>query len=246
VPCAREYIDELRNGKWDDVNYDETDETKEPHDEPEGLDRALGEDAYDPLRIEVPPRPGQVFVKTVPPSTKRQDLESIFAKHPGFQWLALSEPSSKRSFHRVGWAQYEDGVDVNEVVNTIDGSKVDNFTFHMGVNATPIVGRLRIAPAITNTLARLEIDVQRAQELARSLEDELMQPETPVPEGGEEEKAEGEDKEKEKDTTQGLRERGTDVVADVVVRLLAREGLDGEELDEEQRIRKVGLRQGLH
>jgi len=76
-----------------------------------------------------------VFVKTVPPSTRRKDLEAIFAKHPGFQWLALSEPSSKRSFHRVGWAQYEEGVDVNEAVATIDGSKVSQHVNHQTLMA---------------------------------------------------------------------------------------------------------------
>lgn len=212
-------------------------ETKQPQDEPEGLDRALGEDAFDPLRVEIPPRPGQVFVKTVPPSTRRKDLEGIFAKQPGFQWLALSEPSSKRSFHRVGWAQYEDGINVTEAVTTIDGSKVDNFTFHMGVNATPIVGRLRIAPPVSNSLQRLEHDLARAQQLARTLENELMQQETPAPEG----EADGEVKPENetKDNTPGLRERGSDAVGDVIARLLAREGLDGDELDEEQQTRKV-------
>ena len=48
------------------------------HEEPEGLDRALGEHAVDePLRIEVAPSERQVFVKTVPPSTSRKELEDV-------------------------------------------------------------------------------------------------------------------------------------------------------------------------
>ncbi|KAL1408935.1 hypothetical protein Q8F55_005749 [Vanrija albida] len=241
VPAVRQYIDELREGKWDDVNFDESEETRAPRDEPEGLDRALGEDsAYDPLRIEVPPRPGQVFVKTVPPSTSRPDLEGVFAAHPGFQWLALSEPSAKKSFHRVGWAQYEEGVDVEEAVKAIDGSKVDNFTFHMGVNRTPIIGRIRVTPPVAGTLHRLEVDAANARDLARRLEDELLEEASPAPE------AEGEGAEKEagaeaetKDSTPGIRERGSDVVADVIARLLARDSLDGDDLDEEQQLRRA-------
>lgn len=189
----------------------------------------------------MPPRPGQVFVKTVPPSTRRVDLEGVFAKHPGFQWLALSDPSAKRGFHRVGWAQYEEGVNVEEAVNTIDSSKIDNFTFHMGVNATPIVGRIRVAPSLTGNLKRLEQDLSYARELARTLEDELMEEASPVPEDGDAEKPEGETSSDSapKDTTPGLRERGSEVVEDVIARLLASSGLDGEDLDEEQAIRKV-------
>jgi len=99
---------------------------------------------------------------------------------------------------------------------------------------------MRTTPAVANTLQRLEADTARAQELARTLEDELMEEDTPVPEG---EAAEGGDADKaaaeSKDTTPGLRERGTEAVADVIARLLARDGLDGEDLDEEQQIRKV-------
>lgn len=236
------YVAELREGKHDEVNYDQTDD-KLPKEENDGLDRALGEEPFDPLRIEVPPRPGQVFVKTVPPSTRRKDLEEVFTKHPGFQWLALSEPSAKRSFHRVGWAQYEEGVNVQEVVSTVDSSKVDNFTFHMGVNASAIVGRIRIAPPITSTLERLETDAAHARDLARMLEEDLLDEATPAPEGEEsKETAEGESIEKTaEDTVPGLRERGSDAVDDVVARLLAQENLDGEDLDEEQRLKKAKI-----
>lgn len=46
-------------------------------DEPEGLDRPLGDQHYndDALRLEIQPTGRQVFVKTVPPMTKRVDLE---------------------------------------------------------------------------------------------------------------------------------------------------------------------------
>lgn len=246
VPTVNQYINELRDGKWDDVDFDQKEDQKPPTEEPEGLDRALGDDVFDPLRIEVPPRPGQVFVKTVPPSTRRTDLEGVFAKHPGFQWLALSDPSAKRGFHRVGWAQYEEGVNVEDAVATIDSSKIDNFTFHMGVNATPIVGRIRVAPSLTSGLRRLEQDASYARELARTLEDELMEVASPAPEveEGEGEKPEGVSTDIPKDVTPGLRERGSEVVEDVIARLLASQGLDGEDLDEEQTLRKVMFPRG--
>lgn len=45
----------------------------------EGLDRALGDyPAQDNAnRAEAPAQRGQIFVKTVPPSTKRADLEEV-------------------------------------------------------------------------------------------------------------------------------------------------------------------------
>ena len=112
------------------------------HEEPEGLDKALEEVSKygdDPLRTEVAPKHNQVFIKTVPPSTSRQDLEGVsvllrfhtiahtvqlFSSTEGFQYLALTEPSTKKAFHRVGWAQFATGVDVEEIVKKLDGSKV--------------------------------------------------------------------------------------------------------------------------
>ncbi|BEJ09479.1 hypothetical protein CcaverHIS641_0603940 [Cutaneotrichosporon cavernicola] len=242
VPGVEQYIAELRDGKWDDANYDHSEDKLQAQDDPEALDRALGDEPHDPLRMVVPPRPGQVFVKTVPPNTKRKDLEGIFAKASGFQWLALSEPSMKRSFHRVGWAQYEEGVKVEEVVDTIDGSKVDNFIFHMGVNASAIVGRIRLTPAIATTLSRLETDAERARELALKLEDGLMETDPPqADQPAEGESGDAAEEQDKGDKARGLHERGSDVVADVVTRLLAQQNLDGDELDEEQRVRKAKI-----
>jgi len=50
--------------------------------------------------------------------------KQLFKRVPGFQYLALTEPAVKKSFHRVGWAQYADGVDVKDVVTKLDNSKV--------------------------------------------------------------------------------------------------------------------------
>lgn len=110
----------------------------------------------------------------------------------------------------------------------------------MGVNASAIVGRIRLTPTIANTLARLEADAERARELALKLEDELMETDAPPAEqAAEGEGAEGTEEQVKPDKARGLQERGSDVVADVVTRLLSQQSLDGDELDEEQRLRKV-------
>jgi hypothetical protein len=62
-------------------------------------------------------------------------------------------------------------------------------------------------------------------------------PQTEQPVEGE--GAEGAEEQEKGDKARGLQERGTDVVADVVTRLLSQQSLDGDELDEEQRLRKV-------
>ena len=119
----------------------------------------------------------------------------MFASAPGFQYLAITEPAIKKSFHRVAWAQFSDETDINEVVSKLDNYKVrspplhsyatlgdqavaydqiDTFTFHLGVNSAPTVGRTRVTAPIANTLSRLEKDAESAKALAERLEVELM------------------------------------------------------------------------
>ncbi|WRT63364.1 uncharacterized protein IL334_000269 [Kwoniella shivajii] len=254
VPLAEKHLDELRSGVWDTVEFDiseaehkRTDKSRlNDHDEPEGLDRALGEGGSwvgdDTLRAEIAPKPKQVFVKTAPPTTSRKELEELFARIPGFQWLALSEPAQKKSFHRVAWAQYADDVDIGEVINKLDGQKIDGFTFHMSVNSTPTIGRLRVTPPVSNTLSRLLHDGQRAKALALKLEEELLgddedEDEKPETEG-EVSVPKAENGEKK---VPGLREKVSDIVEETIVRLLEVNGLVGENLDAERSIHKAKI-----
>ncbi|ORX34935.1 hypothetical protein BD324DRAFT_633296 [Kockovaella imperatae] len=203
VPTAEKYLDALKAGEYDSVNFD--------------LEPGL---SGDDLRLEIPPSERQVFVKTVPPSTSRKELEDLFGKVEGFQYLALTEPFMKKQFHRVAWAQFADGVDPQDVVNKLDGSKIDTFTFHMGVNASPVIGRTRITAPAANTLERLVIDGEKAHDLAYKLEEELIDEDTTYP---------------------GLREKGTTVVQNKIDQLLEDQGLVGDDLADDMKLKRAKL-----
>ncbi|WWC97408.1 hypothetical protein V866_004287 [Kwoniella sp. B9012] len=251
VPLAEKHLEELRSGVWDTVEFDMAESEnkstdKNDNDEPEGLDRALGDGGNwagdDTLRAEIAPKPKQVFVKTAPPTTSRKELEELFARVPGFQWLAVSEPAQKKSFHRVAWAQYADDVDIGEVINKLDGQKIDGFTFHMSVNSTPTIGRLRVTPSLSNTLNRLTSDGEKAKALALKLEEELLgddeDEEDKAEVEGETSAAKAENGEKK---VAGLREKVSDTVEETVQRLLESNGLMGEDLDEDKKLHRAKI-----
>jgi hypothetical protein len=48
----------------------------------------------------------------------------MFKRVDGFEYLAITEPAAKKSFHRVAWAQYGEGVNVEDVVKQLNGAKV--------------------------------------------------------------------------------------------------------------------------
>ena len=118
----------------------------------------------------------------------------------------------------------------------------------MGINATPVVGKIRVTAALANTLERLIRDGEKARSLAEKLELELMGDDE---DEGVDEKKEGDEQAgdghdtkeghsgqgKEKSMS-GLRERGSMIVQDKTERLLEDAGLVGD-LDEEQQLRKV-------
>lgn len=207
-----------------------------------------------------------MFVKTVPPGTGRKSLEAVsrtaqleteaadkqlFKRVPGFQYLALTEPAVKKSFHRVGWAQYADGVDVKDVVTKLDNSKVrregtseaykqvDNFTFHLGVNGTPVVGRVRLTAPSANTLDRLARDGDKARQLAEKLEAELLGDDEDEAPGGEDGQEAGPSSSEAKEASvPGLSEKGSKFVQEKIEQLWDAAGLTGE-LDADQQTRKV-------
>jgi hypothetical protein len=73
----------------------------------------------------IDPPPNQIFIKTIGPEFSRSELEEVLtSKTTGFDYLALSDPSMKKMFHRVGWAQFKDGTDMDEVVKVLDGMEV--------------------------------------------------------------------------------------------------------------------------
>ena len=103
----------------------------------------------------------------------------------------------------------------------------------MGVNSTPIIGKIRVTQPIANTLHRLLADGEKAKALAYKLEEELV--------GDDEDEGKPEVENAERKLP-GLRERGSVLVEETIMRILrSDQGLEREDLDEEQRVRKVGL-----
>lgn len=63
------YLAELKEGKHDNISFDQ------PEAPETDMDKALGEEEVG--RIEVPPKSNQVFVKSVPPTISRKELEQV-------------------------------------------------------------------------------------------------------------------------------------------------------------------------
>ncbi|PWN49079.1 hypothetical protein IE53DRAFT_163723 [Violaceomyces palustris] len=195
------WLQELRSGKLDKVDYD----LKTPASESELADKpgALGsetkpnadEDAvrnsaiansmsfalisrygeqeiYETEQVGIPSSPNHIMIKSFPPDISREKLEQHLKSRPGFRYLALGEPHSGKKWHRVGWAVYEEGTDMEATLQALDGKDIDNFTLHLALSSRPASGKLRTVPEYANSFARLTQDLKHIKALTSNLERE--------------------------------------------------------------------------
>lgn len=65
-----------------------------------------------------------LVIKTVPPTISRQKIIDMCNQVDGFQYLALSEPSVTKKFHRIGWIHFSEETDMQKVFDELDNQKV--------------------------------------------------------------------------------------------------------------------------
>ncbi|KAI8380887.1 uncharacterized protein BYT42DRAFT_284922 [Radiomyces spectabilis] len=177
-----QFLIDLRNGVYDAIQYDEkpiTSASKSPE-EPgaESLANAKEEKADIPAAdiassIEYE---NQLVIKTVPPTIARQRIIEMCSNVDGFEYLALSEPSPNKKFHRIGWIHFKEGTDMVKAFEALDNLKIDDFTFHLAMNRKnqPQQRVHKMAPEIANTSDRLDIDFEQAQLLAKVFDGDLV------------------------------------------------------------------------
>lgn len=191
IEAYDKFITELKDGVYDDVNYDaprhdaqtKPDEEVNPKDEEDqsevkdiqGLDEQngeLGEHLGDPDEDKDGLRDYQaLFIKSVSPSISFAQLQEVCAKAEGFRHLILSEPNPLKRFHRLAWVLFDPNTDINKALEMLDKSTVDEFTLFFGLHN--LRNPPRLANEIASTARRLNIDSHHVQKLARQFEKEL-------------------------------------------------------------------------
>ncbi|KAJ1560295.1 hypothetical protein HK405_007593 [Cladochytrium tenue] len=110
-----------------------------------------------------------LFIRSVPPTMKRQQILEVCKSFDGFTHLALSDPRPDKKFYRIGWLAFNPDVVLEKAQAELDGKKIDDFilslTPHMHQSQ-----RTRIIPAEFNVESRLEVDLANARRLAKALD----------------------------------------------------------------------------
>ncbi|CAO3618175.1 unnamed protein product [Cunninghamella echinulata] len=115
----------------------------------------------------------QLVIKTVLPTISRENILKLCETVDGFDYLALSEPSPSKRFHRIGWINFKEGVNMERAFNQLNNKKVDEFVFHLAMNKKnqqPLPRTPRLALEISNTKERLKHDLDQAYLVAKAMD----------------------------------------------------------------------------
>lgn len=171
------WLSELRNGELDKVCWEAKQRDGDPPSEsPSKLvayDRKGEAEELDANEaVTIPADPSQIIVKLVPPEFDRIELEQALKEEPGFLYLAMGEPHQGRRYSRIGWAVFEEGTAMEELVERLNQRSIGGHKLAFELTIRPAQGKLRIAPEHACSLRRMAQDLEHARALVSLLEKE--------------------------------------------------------------------------
>lgn len=186
------WLQELDQGKLDKLTYDiqgsddsdsyrdasgpyDADENHRGRSEPNDITLLSRYGESEVLHAEqavIPACNHQILVKTYPADLEREKLEDVLRTKPGFRYLALGEPHVAKRWHRVGWAMYEPGIDMEDTLNALQGKDVDGFALNLAPCTKPTSSKLRTVPEYANSFHRLLTDLKHCKQLLERFETE--------------------------------------------------------------------------
>lgn len=178
-----EFIEKLRQGEYDNVNFDETEKkdsseeaNAEKKDENETNNDNMDTDAEDEEKKNIneaeASKSNRLFIKSIPPNVKRKELIDRCSKFEGFDYLAISDPNPQKKFHRLGWIVFKEGTNIKEAYEQFNNAKIDDFVFHLAYHQT-LPARSKTVPEIFSTMDRLNHDLEQAKNLSIALDKEV-------------------------------------------------------------------------
>lgn len=175
----RGYMADLETGKYDDFTLTATTEQLMQNEvnrrDPTSYNRLGASDEVEDDTANAAIR-HTLFIRTVPPTVARTTLENEVKDQPGFRYLVLSEPRQDKQFQRFGWVRFEEGTDMDKVLENLGNVVIDQFQFHFTRHSNNSGAPMRLCPDVASTDDRLRRDLKLVREAVKS-KDERTDPE---------------------------------------------------------------------
>ncbi|KAJ3397826.1 hypothetical protein HDU92_002498 [Lobulomyces angularis] len=183
----KKFINDLDFGKFDSVDFDDTDPTAEVvisedrEDEDMEVEKEKEKEAVsisdaqskreEMIKLVSEYDYYNIFVKSVPLNFKRSNVEALFSEAPGFKYFEISEPNPMRNFNRIGWIVFEDEESCKNAIPLLNQKRLDDFTFPIAPSIIS-VPKHRFVPFQLGCLERLQKDLAQIKTLGRFLDEE--------------------------------------------------------------------------
>lgn len=163
-----DWIRELEQGQLDAACMDLIEEHAQDRPLYTVTSRSGVREHFDAEALPIPPDTEHtLLVRAWPSDLPRSALEAHLRTFPGFRYVAMLEPMAQRHWQRTGIAVFEPDVDVRAALSALDGRRFGTFQLHLAMVDRPSNGRVRFAPAVTQTAERLTHDAEQARRLVR-------------------------------------------------------------------------------
>lgn len=116
-------------------------------------------------------RRGNVLsLSNIPPAVSAEELEAILkdASENKLIELELSAPMPEKTFYRLGWATFEDGLDLNPIVARVEDRIIHGDKIYCSTQKYFSL-QIKIAPSFHSTPDRITKDLQHARRLVTIL-----------------------------------------------------------------------------
>jgi len=158
-------VEEEEPAKPDGENGVEDESNKEDSDGQKKSDSQ--EYVYDGSQVK---RPYSLFMRIVPASVTRADLDAVCKRYPGFLRIAMSDPSSERRYARRAWASFDHTVNIKDICWNLSNIRVKDMELNPCVNRD-VTNRVRPVNGITCSPMTMQLDVNFAIKLVKKLDE---------------------------------------------------------------------------
>ncbi|GAB6018658.1 Serrate RNA effector molecule [Chamberlinius hualienensis] len=171
-------VTEERNGtepldKTDEKPEKELEELSEKNDNVE--EQNEGDRDHEDKKSEQnsPPRPlhrtCSIFLRNLPPTITKQEVESICKRFSGFLRVAIADPQPERRFFRRGWVTFERGVNIKEICWNLNNIRLRDCELGAIVNRD-LTRRIRPCNGIAAHRQVARTDIKLAAKIIQNLD----------------------------------------------------------------------------
>lgn len=110
-----------------------------------------------------------IHLRTIHPAVKREELESVCHKYPGYLRLALSDPQPEKKWLRKGWVSFARDTKIKETCFSLSSVRLKDVDLSPVINKDLSV-RIRSINGISNDKSQMRSDLMAASNLIKFLD----------------------------------------------------------------------------